>query len=102
MRQIDKVIKGSSAKGKDLIARSKCNQGTSIYDVYEKPSREKIEAFERCLELYASQEKPSDFHITGHNRMSFSCCFTMYFSLWDRPTLVYITKDHTYAVMLDE
>lgn len=49
-------------------------QGTNIFDVYDRPSTAKVNAYKYCREDMSNFDG-YDFRITGHNCMKFSCAF---------------------------
>lgn len=66
---------------------------TDIYEAYSKPSREKVRAFEYCLQL-CREHNGYDFQIIGHNAMTFSVGFRYYGKNTGAACFAYITRDY--------
>lgn len=93
---MEKIIKASTKRGQQLIARAKIWEGNSIFDVYHRPSYEKLNAERRCREL-EHQFNGWGFHICSHNTFGFSAAFA--FEGEDGNTCwVLVTKDNTYVI----
>lgn len=60
------VIKGSSKKGQQLLAKAEIRQGTELRDVYGTWSDKKETAMRDCKREYL-EDNGYDFRITGHN-----------------------------------
>ena len=67
-----KIIKGSTKKGQNLIARYDCYEGLYLDDVYGRYSREKREAWNDCYHWYEDCNESSNFHIISHSDQAFS------------------------------
>ena len=65
------VIKGSTKRGQNLLARAKHNEGTELYEVYGSYSSAKARAMKECKEKCSAMDG-TNFHIISHNGWSFS------------------------------
>lgn len=68
------VINKNTQRGKGFIRSwERGEYASSIFDVYERPSRAKENAFNSCFSQYANEPGSRNFRVTGHN----SCFFTV-------------------------
>jgi hypothetical protein len=70
----------------------------NIYKVYNKPSYNKIQAFERCKKIY-NEYNGVNLQIIGCNCQSFSIGFICYIN--NKKHFVYITKDYDKICCVD-
>ena len=99
MRKIDRVLKGSTKAGQDIIARAMNDIGYDLQDVYSSFSRDKYNHWSDCIALKNSL-CGSNFSICSKNTYGFTCSF----EAWENGIehyLVFCTKDHTYKVYTD-
>ena len=66
-----KTINGSSKRGQHLLARARRNEGTELYHVYGRISRDKMVAMDKCKE-WCYQTNGRNFRIISHNSFQFS------------------------------
>lgn len=68
------VINKNTKRGEGFIRSwENGNYASSIFDVYERPSQAKENAFNSCFNEYCNTPGGSNFRVTGHN----SCFFTV-------------------------
>lgn len=67
-----KIVKESTALGKKLIASGSRYEGTELYQIYDKWSQAKQNAFDWCYEQYLASEDSNSFSIISHNSYGFS------------------------------
>lgn len=69
----------------------------SIYDVYKKPSNEKIRIYEKYLEMYRNCliSKPS---ITSHNSHRFTISFCLFDEDLRITDFIIVTQDNKYMI----
>lgn len=65
-------FKASTRQGQNIINRASYHEGYSLADVYGSYSNEKAYSYNKCYELYASDDNASDFHICSHNSFCYS------------------------------
>lgn len=65
------IIKATTKKGQNMIARAKNFEGYTLNEVYGKYSPAKFHAFYDCL-MKAQAENGKGFHICNHNSFGFS------------------------------
>lgn len=65
------VIKDTTKKGQNLIDKANHFEGTTLWDVYGKPSTAKIKACEDCRRK-CYEENGKNFHIISFNTFGFS------------------------------
>lgn len=65
------IIKGTTAKGQQMLQRYSYHEGNSLYDVYDRPSHAKIWAYENCADK-CYYENGRDFGICSHNTFGFT------------------------------
>ena len=65
------IIKGSTKRGQELLARANNNEGTELFEVYGSYSAAKGRAMKECKEKCAAVNG-YDFRIIGHNGWAFS------------------------------
>lgn len=66
------IIKGSTAKGKNLLGRANYCEGYCLEDVYDNPSTAKYRAYNDCYRWYMDSDEPDNFRIISHNTFQFS------------------------------
>lgn len=89
-------------KAKNIISAFKSYQNSAmhtIFDAYGSPSENKVCAYYGCLHDCV-QNDGYDFRIIGANSNTFSCGYC--YMDGDREVFVWITKDNTRFVYLDE
>lgn len=94
------IIKASTAKGQNIIARCESNQGYTLSDVYTNYSSAKVKAYNWCKEQYENTENFHGFKITGSNCMAFSVSWKG--TKDGEPILRYETKENSYMVLLNQ
>lgn len=65
------IINANTKKGADFIAKASRNEGTELYNIYGRFSKEKAEAMEHCKEL-CKKENGANFRIISHSLHCFS------------------------------
>ena len=87
-------IKATTKRGSGMLwMYEHGNIVNSIYDIYEKPSRNKYRAFENCFSMYASEPGSHGFKCCGHNSMTFSVAW-----IDGNGNLRYETKENSYII----
>lgn len=66
-----KIIKGSTKRGQQLLARANHFEGTDLSDVYGRYSSAKANAIRNCRAL-CDKMNGTNFHICSHNGWGFS------------------------------
>lgn len=96
------ILNKNTKKAKALIDNYRYYSGKQeSYDIlifYQKPSLNKIKAWQFCKEL-TSKNNGNDLHICGGNSSTFSAGFTMVEN--NKKYLIYITRDNQYKIELD-
>ena len=72
-----RIVKASTAQGKKLIIIGTRWEGTYLQQIYDKWSRAKQAAWERCYNEYCNTEGTSDFRICSHNTFQFTCSWLL-------------------------
>lgn len=67
-----KIIKGSTAKGQNILAMYRRFDGYDLDEVYGRYSREKRIAYDECYDWYREDNESTDFHICSHNSHTFT------------------------------
>lgn len=65
------IIKGTSKRGQELLAKARRNEGTELRHVYGRWSEEKESAMRKCWASYVADDG-ENFRIISHCRDSFS------------------------------
>lgn len=90
------ILSEYSVKGQLVLEQGSRYEGTELYDVYSRPSDEKIEAFEDARYMYASDPTANSFSICSHNCQMFTC------SWLNNDGLVFLTNKTEYLVLINE
>ena len=90
------VIKGSTKKGEELLARARNWEGTELWHVYGSVSSRKCEAMEWC-KAQCAKDEGFDFHICSHNGFRFSVAWNYYNENGEFMTRIE-TADNTYII----
>lgn len=91
-----KIVKESTALGKKLIVRGSYYEGTGLYQIYDKWSQAKQNAFDWCYEQYLASEEHDSFSIISHNSYGFSVSWLC------KDGLRIETPKNSYLVVFDE
>lgn len=91
-----RVVKESTALGKQLIVRGSRYEGTNLNQIYDKWSDGKQRAFDWCYEQYLASEEPEAFSIISHNSWGFSVSWLC------KDGLRIETPYNSYLVVFDE
>lgn len=91
-----KIVKESTALGKKLIASGSRYDGTELYQIYDKWSQAKQNAFDWCYEQYLASEDHNSFSIISHNSYGFSVSWLC------KDGLRIETPKNSYLVVFDE
>ena len=91
-----KVVKESTALGKQLIERGSRYEGTELYQIYDKWSDAKQRAFDWCYDQYLASEERCAFSIISHNTFGFSVSWLC------KEGLRIETPKNSYLVVFDE
>lgn len=91
-----KIVKESTALGKKLIASGSRYEGTELYQIYDKWSQAKQNAFDWCYEQYLASEDSNSFSIISHNSYGFSVSWLC------KDGLRIETPKNSYLVVFDE
>lgn len=65
------VIKTTTLKGAKMVNSAMINEGYYLTEVYNNPSKAKINAWEQCVKC-CHDENGKNFHICSHNTFNFS------------------------------
>lgn len=65
-------VKGNTKKGQTLIAKGSQYEGMWLHQVYDKPSKAKQEAWNKCFDEYCNTEGATGLSIISHNTFGFS------------------------------
>lgn len=94
------IVKGSTKKGQELLARGERYDGTELSDCYSSCSTEKKYSFAVCYSEYKNTDEHYDFHICSHNTNFYSVCW---FGKYDGENAFYLkTGKNNYVVLLDK
>ena len=93
------VVKGSTAKGSQLLSRAKHYEGTSLFDVYGTVSRAKHNAMEDCRQ-WCEEDNGTDFHICSHNGYKFSVAWKLEYE--GKPAYRLETAQNSYIILVEE
>ena len=91
-----RVVKESTALGKQLIARGSRYEGTELRQIYNTWSDNKQRAFDWCYDQYLASEENSGFSIISHNTFGFSVSWLC------KDGLRIETPNNSYLVVFDE
>lgn len=91
-----RVVKESTALGKQLIARGSRYEGTELWQIYDTWSAKKQRAFDWCYEQYLASEDHAEFSIISHNTFGFSVSWLC------KDGLRIETPKNSYLVVFDE
>lgn len=91
------VIKGSTKRGQELLARAKNWEGTELWHVYGSMSSAKCEAMEWCKKK-CEEMKGYDFHICSHNSHRFSVAWNYVNEETGEVMTRIETADNTYVI----
>lgn len=95
-----KILKGSTKAGQQIIAKGEAWEGNTLYQVYDRWSSDKQDAFDRCYNDYLNTEEHSAFGICSHNAWMFS---VSWLGLYNKENaLFYRTNKNDYIVLLDK
>lgn len=97
---MSRIIKGSTKKGKELIASAKYVDGYSLSDVYSSYSYEKERSYRWCFEKYMNTPDSDNFHIISHNIFQYSVAW--YGTHENEDALFIETANNSYIVLLDK
>ena len=97
------IIKGSTKRGKNMIARGEQNCGFYLRDIYSKYSDDKLSAYNYCFEKYCNTKNSRDFHICSYNTFGFSIAwYGEYICDGETEYCLFIeTKDNSYIILLN-
>lgn len=91
-----RIVKASTALGKRLIQIGEKYQATFLYQVYDKWSTKKEEAWNKCYDEYCNTDGAEVFGICSHNTFSFTVS-------WFTPKGMRLeTSKNSYLVVFDE
>lgn len=90
----------ASKAGKHWYQQSLMNKGKTLKDVYKKPSYNKIEAYNWCIN-YMEEFNGYNGHITSANQQVFSFSFN-YKDEDGIEHIMYLTRDNNYDIKLIE
>lgn len=94
------IVKGSTKKGQELLARGERYDGHELSDCYGSCSSAKISSFAVCRSEYKNTENAYGFHICSHNTNFYSVCW---FGDYDGENAFYLkTGKNNYVVLLDK
>ena len=86
------IISKDTKRGAEIWNRSQWVDGYELYDIYNKASLEKQEAWEYCKDL-CSKYNGTNLHIVSHNVFAFAAAF----EIGDK--LAYITSATNYLIV---
>lgn len=66
------TVKSTTSLGKRLVQTGLRYEGKCLYQVYDKPSKAKQEAWDKCFDEYCNTPGASDFGICCYNSFSFT------------------------------
>lgn len=90
----------STVAGKSLYAKGLCYEGERLTQVYNKPCKTNIEAFENCYKMYLESENHSSFGICSHNTYNFSVSWLC--TIDGENVMRMETRENSYAIYLDK
>ena len=92
-------LKASTARGKQVVAIGERHEGYFLSDVYNSYSTEKLEAYQRCRDMYAIDLNATGFGICSHNTFGFTVSW--YTVINNENVMRVETKENSYMVWLD-
>lgn len=92
-----RTVKASTAVGKRLIRIGTNWEGTHLYQVYDRWSQAKQEAWEKCYDEYSNTEGANGFSICSHNTYQFTCSWFI-----SDGSMRLETRDNSYLIIFDE
>lgn len=99
------IIKGSTARGKQLKEKAMNNAGYYLHDVYSKVSYAKEQAYKYCFEKFANTKDSYQFHICSFNTFQFSVAWYGIFTMLDGTEEYAIfmeTANNSYVILLNK
>ena len=99
------IIKGTTKRGKNLIARGNKNEGYCLRDVYNNYSYEKEKAYNDCFEKYFNTPNSKAFGICSFNTFSFSVSWLGDYVLPNGETeqaMFIETSNNSYVILLNK
>ena len=97
---MSKIIKGSTKRGQQLIETGSRYEGMWLYQVYDRWSPAKENAYNRCYDKYLNTPDHDAFSIVSHNTFSFSVSWV---GTYEGENALYIeTSANSYIVLLDK
>ena len=66
------VLSEYSESGKKVIAMGSVYEGVDLWQVYNRPSEEKQQAFKEAYSMYCNSRHGESFSICSHNHQSFT------------------------------
>lgn len=95
-----KIVKGSTKRGQELIARGVEYEGITLGQVYDSWSRSKQEAYDWCYEKYLNTEEHTSFGICSHNTFQFT---VSWLGIYDGENALFLeTRDNSYIILMDK
>lgn len=92
-------LKFSTKRGKQVYNMGFVCQAETLFDLYKKPSKLKIEAFEECFRRYCVTKNSFGFGVGNANTFGFTC---KWFGEENGTTFMRVeTKDNSYKVWLN-
>lgn len=91
------IIKGTTKRGQELLARAKHNEGTELYQIYGSYSAAKGRAMKECKEKCAAVNG-YNFRIIGHNGWAFSVAWNFTNSDTGEMMTQIETSSNTYVI----
>jgi len=91
-------VNASTKRGQQLLASARTNIGFHVADVYKKPSTAKKAAWNQCYKRYQNSFMGKNFHVCGHNSMTFSVSWE--YIECGESVVVYETAYNTYLIWL--
>lgn len=93
------IIKASSKRGQNLIARGSQWEGVTLGQVYDSWSAYKDEAWNYCYNKYLNTPEHNAFGIWSHNSFRFSVSWV---GLYEGENAMFLeTASNSYVVLLD-
>lgn len=91
-----RVVNASTVLGKRLLAIGQKWEGTFLYQVYDKWSTAKQEAWDKYYDEYCNTDGAEQFSICSHNSYSFTC------SWFIENGMRLETSHNSYLIVFDE
>lgn len=90
------TVKSTTALGKRLVSTGQRYEGTWLHQVYDKPSKAKQAAWDRCYDEYCNTPGAEVFGICCHNSFQFTVS-------WFTPQGMRLeTSKNSYLVIFDD